>query len=50
MLESEIDSLLPAHGDYSRRDVIRSALGSGFAAADDGWWRCLAWFKTHGVA
>ncbi len=33
MIEPEIDSLLPAHGDYSRRDVIRSAVGSGFAAA-----------------
>jgi carboxymethylenebutenolidase len=33
MIEHEIDSLAPAHGPYSRRDVMRTALGTGFAAA-----------------
>lgn len=32
-MQQEIDSLVPARGPYSRRDVMRSAVGTGFAAA-----------------
>ena len=32
MLQPELDSLVPAR-DYNRRDFVRTALGSGFAAA-----------------
>jgi carboxymethylenebutenolidase len=31
--QQEIDSLVPARGPYTRRDVMRSAVGTGFAAA-----------------
>jgi carboxymethylenebutenolidase len=32
MQQPELDSLVPAR-DYNRRDFVRTALGSGFAAA-----------------
>ena len=32
MLQPELDSLVPSR-DYSRRDFVRTAVGSGFAAA-----------------
>ena len=32
-MQQDIDSLVPARGPYTRRDVMRSAVGTGFAAA-----------------
>ena len=33
MLHSEFDTLVPAQGDFNRRTFVRTAVGSGFAAA-----------------
>ncbi len=33
MLKTELDTLAPANGDFSRRDFVRKTVGSGFAAA-----------------
>ncbi len=33
MLQEEFDTLVPAQGDFNRRAFVRSALGTGFAAA-----------------
>ena len=33
MLKEEFDALVPAHQDFSRRAFVRTAVGSGFAAA-----------------
>jgi carboxymethylenebutenolidase len=33
MLKEEFDTLVPAQADFSRRDFVRNAVGSGFAAA-----------------
>ena len=33
MLKEEFDTLVPAHQDFSRRAFVRTAVGSGFAAA-----------------
>ena len=33
MLKAEFDTLVPATGDFNRRDFVRKTVGSGFAAA-----------------
>ncbi len=33
MLQAEFDALVPATGDFNRRDFVRKTVGSGFAAA-----------------
>ena len=33
MLKAEFDTLVPAAGDFNRRDFVRKTVGSGFAAA-----------------
>jgi carboxymethylenebutenolidase len=33
MLKEEFDTLVPARGDFNRRDFVRKTVGSGFAAA-----------------
>ena len=33
MLQEEFDTLVPAHGDFNRRAFVRTAVGTGFAAA-----------------
>ena len=33
MLQEEFDTLVPPQGDFNRRTFVRTAVGSGFAAA-----------------